>query len=565
MVPRLVCFCRGEDLTWQYGVKVNYKDKVRYNFYNKEMGGDVKGNVIGYNDEPPTVKEKMLKLITDGKGKKGGGTKVLIDEVDDEEKEFKVQMELARIASLQELNYRQMEIQDMYGRRDGASTSHQPQQPKKIKFPSARKLVENERKCISMFWYVNALRFNYTNSDYYLQMVSAITDAGPNVIGPTAKKLARPCLKVVVHDDTSHIHLVNFLIGSPKRIVYHSNIDLSRKKQTARLLSTYMNKILDEVGPENMVQVVTDNVANYRKTCLLLIERIPNIYWILCANHCVNLMLKNIGKLKRIKNCILKCKLITIFIYNHMYLNALMREHRKREILRDNESTWKGVIELLVQVLRLVDSDDKLAMWFLFDANSHAREAIVQNNIWIDEILAIVDRRWRDQLHRDIHTAGFFLNPHNLYSNATLDDPYIMEGVRNCIYRFEPNHDIQMKYMAQWIHTPRQNRLNTQKLYNLVQIRKTPTDYTPINLYNIIWKDLTNEWVSQRIPVLNLDFLRGAVANMDDNADIVAPNEGDTILDMDTDYHEYTDDEDEKQDDKETYEIMENDWQGPDV
>ncbi|ERN04858.1 hypothetical protein AMTR_s00146p00079010 [Amborella trichopoda] len=165
-------------------------------------------------------------------------------------------------------------------------------------------------------------------------------------------------------------------------------------------------------------------------------------------------------------------------------------------------------------------------MWFLFDANSHAREAIVQNNIWIDEILAIVDRRWRDQLHRDIHTAGFFLNPHNLYSNATLDDPYIMEGVRNCIYRFEPNHDIQMKYMAQ---------------------------------------DLTNEWVSQRIPVLNLDFLRGAVANMDDNADIVAPNEGDTILDMDTDYHEYTDDEDEKQDDKETYEIMENDWQGPDV
>ncbi|ERN08644.1 hypothetical protein AMTR_s00017p00203520 [Amborella trichopoda] len=62
------------------------------------------------------------------------------------------------------------------------------------------------------------------------------------------------------------------------------------------------------------------------------------------------------------------------------------------------------------------------------------RESIFENNIWIEEILEIVDRRWRDQLHRDIYAA---------------DDADILEGVRNCIYRLEPDIETQMKCMQQ--------------------------------------------------------------------------------------------------------------------
>ncbi|KAL4197337.1 hypothetical protein AMTRI_Chr04g187830 [Amborella trichopoda] len=65
-----------------------------------------------------------------------------------------------------------------------------------------------------------------------------------------------------------------------------------------------------------------------------------------------------------------------------------------------------SVTEPLVQVLRLVDSDDKPAMGFLFDAMGRTREAIFHNNIWTDEILEIVDHRWRNQVHRDIHAPG---------------------------------------------------------------------------------------------------------------------------------------------------------------
>ncbi|ERM93928.1 hypothetical protein AMTR_s00137p00078850 [Amborella trichopoda] len=81
-------------------------------------------------------------------------------------------------------------------------------------------------------------------------------------------------------------------------------------------------------------------------------------------------------------------------------------------------------------------------MGFLFDAMRRAREAIFENNIWNEEILEIVDHRWRDQLHQDIHAARFFFNPQNLYSNTTLDDAYIMEGVINCIYRLESDLEL---------------------------------------------------------------------------------------------------------------------------
>ncbi|KAL4184855.1 hypothetical protein AMTRI_Chr10g3170 [Amborella trichopoda] len=159
---------RRGDVTWQYGTKVNDKRRVRCNFYGKEMGGGIyrlkehlawiKGNVTGCKEVPADVKQQMLKLITKGKGKTvqrerdaeeiGRGCESPIDEEDDQEVEFEAKIERAKIASLQEHNYRQIEIQEIYGRRDGAFSSSQPQEhvipgrggcgPSLLKFTSSR-------------------------------------------------------------------------------------------------------------------------------------------------------------------------------------------------------------------------------------------------------------------------------------------------------------------------------------------------------------------------------------------------------------------------------------------
>ncbi|ERN16678.1 hypothetical protein AMTR_s00051p00191770 [Amborella trichopoda] len=62
--------------------------------------------------------------------------------------------------------------------------------------------------------------------------------------------------------------------------------------------------------------------------------------------------------------------------------------------------------------------------------------------------------------------------------------------------------------------------------------------------------------MSLRTPLLDQDFLSGAVADMDDNVNVATSNERDLTMDMDDNY---TQDEDEAQDD-ETDGTTENNW-----
>ena len=55
--------------------------------------------------------------------------------------------------------------------------------------------------------------------------------------------------------------------------------------------------MVEEIGSENVVHVVTDNGSNYKKACKeLLSEVYEYIAWTPCLTHTVNLMLKDIAR-----------------------------------------------------------------------------------------------------------------------------------------------------------------------------------------------------------------------------------------------------------------------------
>ena len=59
---------------------------------------------------------------------------------------------------------------------------------------------------------------------------------------------------------------------------------------------------MNEIGAENVVQVVTDNGANYKAAGRILMERFPSLYWTPCAAHCLDLMLEGIGGMVEFKD-----------------------------------------------------------------------------------------------------------------------------------------------------------------------------------------------------------------------------------------------------------------------
>ena len=85
-----------------------------------------------------------------------------------------------------------------------------------------------------------------------------------------------------------------------------------------------MDKVVEEVGEENVVQVVTDNEASFKTVGMLLMEKYKHLFWSPCAAHCIDLILEDIASMKQIKETLDQAK-ITRFATEFISLESLIR------------------------------------------------------------------------------------------------------------------------------------------------------------------------------------------------------------------------------------------------
>eukprot|EP00253_Pinus_taeda_P010825 PITA_10825 len=117
--------------------------------------------------------------------------------------------------------------------------------------------------------------------------------------------------------------------------MFMKSIDASAQIKDAHLLCELLDTFIQEVDPQNVVQVITGNAANYVVVGRLLMERYPNLFWTPCAAHCIDLMLEDIGKIPFVRDIVESSKSITKFIYNHAVVLSLMRRFtNKKELVR---------------------------------------------------------------------------------------------------------------------------------------------------------------------------------------------------------------------------------------
>jgi hypothetical protein len=120
--------------------------------------------------------------------------------------------------------------------------------------------------------------------------------------------------------------LLNFLVHCPRGTMFLKSVDASTHVKDATLLCDLLDGFIQEVGPQHVVQVITDNAANYVAVGRMLMSRYPTLFWTPCAAHCLDLMLEDMGKLDWIKETIDSAKSITKFIYNHGSVLSMMRQ-----------------------------------------------------------------------------------------------------------------------------------------------------------------------------------------------------------------------------------------------
>jgi hypothetical protein len=202
--------------------------------------------------------------------------------------------------------------------------------------------------------------FNIANNPFYHPMFEAAAIVGPGYRGPSYQDLRGRLLQGEKADCTERLaqlretwktigctvmsdrwtdgkgrSILNFLVNCPKGTMFIKSVDASAYTKDAQLLCELLDGFIREIGPQYVVQVITDNAANYVVVGRMLMQRYPSLYWSPCAAHCIDLMLEDMGKLPWIKEIIDSARSVIKYIYNHTYVLSLMRQFTgNRELVR---------------------------------------------------------------------------------------------------------------------------------------------------------------------------------------------------------------------------------------
>jgi hypothetical protein len=134
--------------------------------------------------------------------------------------------------------------------------------------------------------------------------------------------------------NTRHHHLINFLVNSPTGTYFLGYVHTSSEVASANMLVDLLETQIDKIGKEHVVQIVTDNGANFKAPGRFLMDRIPHLFWTSYAAHCLDLLLEENGKIEEFNSCINMEKKISRFIYKNGIICNLMRDKIGGDLVR---------------------------------------------------------------------------------------------------------------------------------------------------------------------------------------------------------------------------------------
>ncbi|CAN1276907.1 hypothetical protein LINPERPRIM_LOCUS16160 [Linum perenne] len=173
-------------------------------------------------------------------------------------------------------------------------------------------------KGITQWFYKTATALNGARCEEYYRMFDLVARHGPGFKPPSYHEIRETFLqeeKKELDEKLGHF-----------RDEWKS-LDTSNFSKNASKVFEMLDNVVEKVGEENVIQIVTDNAAAYKAAGTKLMEKRKHLFWTPCAAHCFDLMLEDFDKnLKVHKSTIEKGRKITNFIYASTILISMLRE-----------------------------------------------------------------------------------------------------------------------------------------------------------------------------------------------------------------------------------------------
>lgn len=119
--------------------------------------------------------------------------------------------------------------------------------------------------------------------------------------------------------------------------------DTTGHVKNSEYLAELLDQAIKEVGPELVVQVMTDNAPVCVAAGRILSARYPNIVMSTCAAHTLDLFLEDVGKVPAVADLVKEAKHVCKTICNHHASLAAFKSHSTKMILRPNDTRCASI------------------------------------------------------------------------------------------------------------------------------------------------------------------------------------------------------------------------------
>lgn len=198
--------------------------------------------------------------------------------------------------------------------------------------------------------------------------------------------------------DVTSRPLINMMLVCPVGEVFLGSVDTTGKKKDIAYVANEMAKYIEEVGPQNIVQICTDNASTMLGAVKKLQIDYPHLYGQGCAAHILDLLLEDWGKEAWVKHLVEQAKRVCTFIKGSHVPLALFRKYSPKLQLKVPPQTRFATNYLMIERLlklqqplnnMVIDAEWHVFVQTLFNRqNSHqlqTKARNVRNSIRSDE------------------------------------------------------------------------------------------------------------------------------------------------------------------------------------
>ncbi|XP_062183916.1 uncharacterized protein LOC133887918 [Phragmites australis] len=181
---------------------------------------------------------------------------------------------------------------------------------------------------IARSFYSGGISFNFTRNPYFQQAIffacnhnlAGYKIPGYNKLRTSLLKQERCHIEMLLQSskstwqekgvticadgwsDPQRRSLINFVAVSERAPMFLRADNCEGQVKTKEYIAEKLKSVIEEVGRQNVVQIITDNATNCKGAGLLIEAEYENIFWTPCVVHTLNLALKSICEPKLPKN-----------------------------------------------------------------------------------------------------------------------------------------------------------------------------------------------------------------------------------------------------------------------